>query len=386
MTAARASCTACASIIPTRCCAPRSTTSSRSTICSTTSTQAWATGAYHWFFMIQTAPMPERLMSADPDFFIEKKLAKTEQGLSFFGKEALEEYKRCFRNPETVRGMCEDYRACASVDLAMDTAGLRGGQEDHLPGAAAVGRDRAGRTAEQSAGDLEELRDRHPRRAGAALRALSLGGSAGRDLRGDARVFHSERSIRHQVASLRPLIDRPRKPSSYAGLATDCIARSAGNRGHHARSVARACSRQRSRLSARAARDDAAQAAVTCPDEQATPQVADRTSRALRRRSKPTCARRASSGSTSTRAKLNAVSRRDVPPQRGQAAGCVDKRVRDTGPWIGTYRDGKWNGQVLRHACAGADLVLAGDVRLAEGEPADDGVASRPQRRCRTAR
>jgi haloacetate dehalogenase len=85
--------------------------------------------------MIQPAPMPERLMSADPDFFIEKKLAKTDQGLSFFGKEALEEYKRCFRNPETVRGMCEDYRACASVDLATDTGRCRGGQEGHLPGA-----------------------------------------------------------------------------------------------------------------------------------------------------------------------------------------------------------------------------------------------------------
>ncbi len=84
-------------------------------------TQAWATASYHWFFMIQPAPMPERLMSADPDFFVTKKLSKTAQGLSFFGKEALAEYMRCFRNPETVRGMCEDYRACASVDLAMDT-------------------------------------------------------------------------------------------------------------------------------------------------------------------------------------------------------------------------------------------------------------------------
>jgi len=96
-------------------------------------TQAWATGAYHWFFMIQKAPMPERLMSADPDFFIEKKLAKTAQGLSFFGKAALEEYKRCFRNPETVRGMCEDYRACASVDLAMDTADRTAGKRITCP-------------------------------------------------------------------------------------------------------------------------------------------------------------------------------------------------------------------------------------------------------------
>jgi len=96
-------------------------------------TQAWATGAYHWFFMIQAAPMPETLMSADPDFFITKKLSKTAQGLSFFGKEALAEYMRCFRNPETVRGMCEDYRACASVDLAMDTADRAAGKKVTLP-------------------------------------------------------------------------------------------------------------------------------------------------------------------------------------------------------------------------------------------------------------
>jgi haloacetate dehalogenase len=96
-------------------------------------TQAWATGAYHWFFMIQAAPMPETLMSADPDFFITKKLSKTEQGLSFFGKEALAEYMRCFRNPETVRGMCEDYRACASVDLAMDTEDRAAGKRVTVP-------------------------------------------------------------------------------------------------------------------------------------------------------------------------------------------------------------------------------------------------------------
>jgi len=96
-------------------------------------TQAWATGAYHWFFMIQKAPMPERLMSADPDFFIEKKLAKTDQGLSFFGKEALGEYKRCFRNPETVRGMCEDYRACATIDLAMDIEDFKVGKKVNCP-------------------------------------------------------------------------------------------------------------------------------------------------------------------------------------------------------------------------------------------------------------
>jgi len=40
---------------------------------------------------------------------------------------------RCFRNPETVRGMCEDYRACASVDFEMDTADFDAGKRATCP-------------------------------------------------------------------------------------------------------------------------------------------------------------------------------------------------------------------------------------------------------------
>ena len=96
-------------------------------------TQKWATSSYHWFFMIQPFDLPERLMGADPDYFITKKLAKTEQGLSFFGKEALAEYMRCFRNPATIHAMCEDYRATAGVDLAMDTADFAAGRRIETP-------------------------------------------------------------------------------------------------------------------------------------------------------------------------------------------------------------------------------------------------------------
>jgi haloacetate dehalogenase len=96
-------------------------------------TQKWATGSYHWFFMIQPFDLPERLMGADPDYFIRKKLAKTEQGLGFFGEEALAEYMRCFRNPATIHGMCEDYRATAGVDLAMDTADFAAGRRIETP-------------------------------------------------------------------------------------------------------------------------------------------------------------------------------------------------------------------------------------------------------------
>ena len=96
-------------------------------------TRAWGTFSWHWFFMIQPYDFPERLMSADPDFFIEKKLAKTAQGLSFFDPRALAEYKRCFRNPATVHAMCEDYRATHGVDLEMDTKDFAAGRKITCP-------------------------------------------------------------------------------------------------------------------------------------------------------------------------------------------------------------------------------------------------------------
>jgi haloacetate dehalogenase len=96
-------------------------------------TRAWGTFSWHWFFMIQPYDFPERLMSADPDYFIEKKLAKTAQGLSFFDPRALAEYKRYFRNPATVHAMCEDYRATHGVDLDMDTKDFDAGRKIACP-------------------------------------------------------------------------------------------------------------------------------------------------------------------------------------------------------------------------------------------------------------
>jgi haloacetate dehalogenase len=96
-------------------------------------TKSWATFSWHWFFMIQPYDFPEHLMSADPDFFISKKLAKTKQGLSFFDPAALEEYKRYMRNPATVHAMCEDYRATAGIDLDMDTKDFNAGKRVTCP-------------------------------------------------------------------------------------------------------------------------------------------------------------------------------------------------------------------------------------------------------------
>ena len=87
------------------------------------------TFSYHWFFMVQPFDFPERLMGADPEFFIRRKLAKTRQGLSFFEPGALAEYIRCIKNPATIHAMCEDYRATFGVDLDMDTADFAAGRK-----------------------------------------------------------------------------------------------------------------------------------------------------------------------------------------------------------------------------------------------------------------
>lgn len=93
----------------------------------------WATFSWHWFFNIQPFDLPERIMGADPDWFIEKKLAKTKQGLSFFDPQALAEYKRCFRNRATIHAICEDYRAGAGIDLVHDEADVKAGRKIECP-------------------------------------------------------------------------------------------------------------------------------------------------------------------------------------------------------------------------------------------------------------
>jgi haloacetate dehalogenase len=96
-------------------------------------TKNWATFSWHWFFNIQPYDLPERMMGFDPDWFIKKKLAKTEQGLSFFDPAALAEYMRCFRNPATIHAICEDYRAGASIDLVHDEADFKAGRKIGCP-------------------------------------------------------------------------------------------------------------------------------------------------------------------------------------------------------------------------------------------------------------
>jgi haloacetate dehalogenase len=84
-------------------------------------TMGWGLESYHWFFMAQKEPFPEKLLTADINYYIDYKLNKKGVGLQIFSPEALAEYKRC-TTAEQIHAVCEDYRATVTVDLDMDTA------------------------------------------------------------------------------------------------------------------------------------------------------------------------------------------------------------------------------------------------------------------------
>lgn len=78
---------------------------------------------YHWFFLIQPEPLPEKLIGADPVFYLRRKIGAWGSGATdFFDPRALAEYERCFNDPAAIHAMCEDYRAAATIDLEHDRA------------------------------------------------------------------------------------------------------------------------------------------------------------------------------------------------------------------------------------------------------------------------
>ena len=87
-------------------------------------TREFATGYYHWFFLIQGDGLPEAMIGNDPDYYLRKKLGHWSADGAQFDPDAVAEYVRCFSNPETIHASCEDYRAGASIDLVHDEADM----------------------------------------------------------------------------------------------------------------------------------------------------------------------------------------------------------------------------------------------------------------------
>ncbi len=84
--------------------------------------QALATAYYHWFFFLQPADLPERMIAADPPGYLRTLLGGWGSGLDAFAPAALAEYERCFADAGARHAMLEDYRAAASIDLEHDRA------------------------------------------------------------------------------------------------------------------------------------------------------------------------------------------------------------------------------------------------------------------------
>ena len=106
---------------------------------------AAALNLYHWMFLAQPYDFPERLLRGHEEYYIRNKLMKQGLGKGGFTEKEIREYIRVC-TPENIHGVCEDYRAGASVDFAMDTADFEAGR-DHLSGAGAVGRAQPHRAA-----------------------------------------------------------------------------------------------------------------------------------------------------------------------------------------------------------------------------------------------
>ncbi|MCT9119185.1 alpha/beta hydrolase [Cupriavidus gilardii] len=96
-------------------------------------TEAFARAYWHWFFLIQPAPLPERLIEADPSRYIRDLMGGRSAGLSPFDPRALREYERCAALPGAAHGVCEDYRAAAGIDLEHDRADREAGKRLTMP-------------------------------------------------------------------------------------------------------------------------------------------------------------------------------------------------------------------------------------------------------------
>ena len=91
----------------------------------------FAQGYWHWFFLIQKYPLPEKLINAEPEFFLDTFIGKN-SGPNF-APEDWDTYISQIKNPDSVHAMCEDYRAAITVDLEHDRNDRLAGKKIEVP-------------------------------------------------------------------------------------------------------------------------------------------------------------------------------------------------------------------------------------------------------------
>jgi haloacetate dehalogenase len=82
----------------------------------------FATRYFWWFFLIQPYDLPERLIAADPEYFLRKHIEGQVKTPGAVDEAVFQEDLRCYLDPATRHAICEDYRAAATIDLEHDAA------------------------------------------------------------------------------------------------------------------------------------------------------------------------------------------------------------------------------------------------------------------------
>ena len=98
-----------------------------------TTDMAFAMGYYHWFFLAQPHPKPERMILRDVEDWFDIQTSREPKDRSFFHPEARADYLEALRTPGTVEAICEEYRAGATIDLVHDRASREAGQRIACP-------------------------------------------------------------------------------------------------------------------------------------------------------------------------------------------------------------------------------------------------------------
>ena len=101
--------------------------------------EAWNHGlalkAYHWTFLAQPHPLPERMIGADPAAYLDWTLASwtLSKDLTPFSSAALDSYRTQMADPARCHAMCADYRAGAGIDREIDRADRAAGRRISAP-------------------------------------------------------------------------------------------------------------------------------------------------------------------------------------------------------------------------------------------------------------
>ncbi|MBL0928841.1 MAG: alpha/beta hydrolase [Alphaproteobacteria bacterium] len=77
---------------------------------------------YHWYFLAQAGGLPERMIAADPDAYLEYTVRSWVKDFGAIGDDPMQAYKDAFRAPGAIAAACADYRAGATTDVEHDRA------------------------------------------------------------------------------------------------------------------------------------------------------------------------------------------------------------------------------------------------------------------------